>query len=163
MYIKHIICLFAPYIAKSFLVFSRRMPCHFYSNGDDATMPSEHDVLMQVLTKGHIYQLDTAIYHIEKISWYLYTLFTVSAEWIKSYYNYKVKPQKYNVAYNLKKNLWTIGAFSTEKIQIRCLQKTYRINANTPFQQIYLPNVCEAYSGNIYIPSTIALTNNDPT
>ena len=32
-----------------------------------------------------------------------------------------------------------------------------------PFQLIYLPNVCEAYSRNIYMPATTESMNNDPT
>ena len=32
-----------------------------------------------------------------------------------------------------------------------------------PFQLVYLPNACEAYISNIYIPATVKLTRKDPT
>ena len=34
---------------------------------------------------------------------------------------YKVKPYTHHVAYNFKKNLWTISTLSTEKLKIRYL------------------------------------------
>ena len=33
----------------------------------------------------------------------------------------------------------------------------------TQFQLVFLPNTCEAYSQNIYIPTEVELTNNYPT
>ena len=43
------------------------------------------------------------------------------------------------------------------------MQKSYRININIPFQLIYLPDACQVYSRNIYIPAILKLMNNDPT
>ena len=34
----------------------------FSSDGDYATIPSEHDVLILTLTKSHMFQVDTALY-----------------------------------------------------------------------------------------------------
>ena len=56
-----------------------------------------------------------------------------------------------------------IRAVPTGKFQMRYLEKTYRIDRKTTSQLIYLPNACEAYSRNTYIPGTIKLMNNDPT
>ena len=36
------------------------------------------------------------------------------------------------------------------------------VNIMIPFQLVFLPNTCEAYSRNIYIPATVELTKNDP-
>ena len=44
---------------------------------------------------------------------------------------------------------------AAEKVQIRCLQMIYHVNTKSPFQPLYLPNVCEAHSRNIYIPATV--------
>ena len=95
------------------------------SYGGDATIPSEHDGLKSFLTKGHMFRLDTALYPTEKMSWCFYILFINSANHIKTNYNYEVKLQKHNITYDIKKNLWTTSALSMEKVQIRCLQKTY--------------------------------------
>ena len=67
------------------------------------------------------------------------------------------------MAYNLNRNLWAICALATEKLQIQCLQKIYHVNVKTPFQLVFLPNDCEAYSRHIYIPNTVEETNNEPT
>ena len=32
-----------------------------------------------------------------------------------------------------------------------------------PFQLVFLPNACEVYSRNIYIPTSAVMTNNDTT
>ena len=76
--------------------------------------------------------------------------------------NCEVKLQIRNVVYNLNRHLWVTSALATEKLQI-CFQKTYHINVKTPFQLVFVPNVCEAYSRNICIPTTVELTNNDST
>ena len=88
-----------------------------------------------------------------------YTLFVNDAEWIKINCTCEVKPQTHNVVYNWNRNLLEV----TEKVHIQCLQKTYHINVNTPFPLVFLPNACEDYNRNTYIPATVELTNNDPT
>ena len=107
-------------------------------------------------------QFDTDLYPTEKVSWCLYALFVSDAERIKLNCNCEVKLQTHNVAYNLNKNLLTVSALATDKLQMQCLQKTYCMNVNTIFQLISLPNTCEAYSRNIYIPTTVELINSDP-
>ena len=73
-----------------------------------------------------------------------------------------MKPQTYNVAYNLKKNVWAISALASEKLQIWCLQRNYSVDVKMPFYLIFKWNVYEAYSRNLYIPATVEVTNNDP-
>ena len=111
----------------------------------------------------NIHQIDTTLYTTEKISCCLYASFVNSAKQIKSNCNYEVKPQLHNVAYNLKKNPWAISALSTGNLQVRCLQKTYRIDIKIPFQLKCLPNACKVYCRNISMPVTVKLKNNNPT
>ena len=91
--------------------------------------------------------------HCKKILRCLYTSSMDSAKQRKSYCYYEIKTQMYNVFYNVKKNLWVINALSMEELQMRCLHKTYRFEVRTSFQLMYLPNACETYGRNIYIPS----------
>ena len=74
----------------------------------------------------------------------LYTLSVNDNKRIKNNCYCEVKPFTHNVAYNLNRNLWAIGALATEKLQTQCLQKTYCINVKSPFQSMFLPNTCEA-------------------
>ena len=128
------------------------------------TIDSEHHVLICAPTKGHMCQMDTVLYPVVKISWWFYALFINNAKQIETNCNYEVKPHMHNAAYNLQKNLWAVIALSTEKIQIRYLQKVYRTEIMAPFQKlIYFPNVCEAYSRSIYIPAVVELTNTNPS
>ena len=76
--------------------------------------------------------------------------------------NCEVRLQTHNVAYNVDRNLWAISDLANEKLQIQCLQKTYCFDVKTPFQLVFLPNGCETYSRNTYIPVTVEFTNNDP-
>ena len=41
--------------------------------------------------------------------------------------------------------------------------EVYHIDVKTPFQLVFLPNACEVFVINSYIPSTVALTNSNPT
>ena len=43
------------------------------SDGYYATIPSRHDILTGVFTKGQMCQLDTALYHTEKIAFMRYS------------------------------------------------------------------------------------------
>ena len=52
-----------------------------FSDGNYATIPLEHAVLICAFTKGHMCRLDTALYHTEKIMWCL--LFVEKAEKIQ--------------------------------------------------------------------------------
>ena len=60
-------------------------------------------------------------------------------------------------------NLLVIYILSAKKVQIRCLQKIYHIDIKTAFLLLLLPKACKANRRNIYIPTTIVLTNNDPS
>ena len=71
------------------------------------------------------------VYH-SKITWCLYALFMNKAEQIKSDCNYEIKPHLQNIVYNIKKSVWVISYLSTEKVQVRCLQKTYHVDTKTP-------------------------------
>ena len=108
-------------------------------------------------------QSDMALHHTEKVLWYLNTLFVNVAEQIKINCKYEAKLQTHNVAHNLNRNLWVISALATKKLQIQCLQKVYHISVKTSFQLVFLPNACEACCRNMYIPTTLELTKNDPT
>ena len=72
--------------------------------------------------------------------------------------NIQIKLQTHNVAYNLSRDLGTLRDFVTKKLGIWCLQKTYLVDVKILFQFVFLPNSFEAYSRNIYIPSTVELT-----
>ena len=93
----------------------------------------------------------------------VYPLFVSDTEQIKTNCNCEVKWQTHNVAYYLNRNLLEISVLATTKLQKWCLQKTYCVNVRTPFQLVFLPNTCEAYSLNMYITATVGLSNNDPT
>ena len=75
---------------------------------DYAKILSEYDVLICVLTEEHMCQLDTALYPTEKMSWCLYTLIISSANQIKTYCNYGIKPQIPHIVYFSKKKLWAV-------------------------------------------------------
>ena len=79
--------------------------------------------------------------------------------WInKTTCNCEVKPETQNVGYNLNRNLWAISDLATVKLQICCLHKAYHIYGRTTFQLVFLPNACDAYCRNTYIPAMVDLT-----
>ena len=51
---------------------------------------------------------------------------------------------------------------SYQKLLIQFGQKTYHFDVRAPFQLVFLPNTCEAYNRNIYIPAKVQLTNSNP-
>ena len=77
--------------------------------------------------------------------------------------NCEVKQLTHDVACNQNGNLWANSALATKKLKIKCLQKTCCVKVQTPFKLVFLPNACEGYRRNIYILSTVLLTNSDPT
>ena len=122
------------------------------SSNDYATIPSEHDVLAIVFSKEHRWHLHTALYPTEKITWWLNALFVSNAEQIKSNCNYEVKPQLYNVTYNLKKNLWAVGTLSTVKFKLDACRRCTASPTKSHFNYCICPMKAKLMIGTFISP-----------
>ena len=74
MHKVYILPILHPILKKSFQYSLERQYLILSFHSAIATTPLEHDVFICILTKGHMCQLDAALYLSEQISWYLHTL-----------------------------------------------------------------------------------------
>ena len=120
------------------------------------TLPTDIDVRLCLMTKGHLCMFNQALYPVDNTNWCIYALFIKDINKIKR--NCILKPLKRttNLAYSLDGYLWAISALASEKLQIRCVMETHVITIHPPLQIVDVG--CEAYSTNIYIPAKSELT-----
>ena len=115
-------------------------------------------VIFCTFTQGYMCQIDTALQSVKQVTWGIYVLCMNTAPKVKKDCQYDIKPQSHNLAYNLKRIPWVICFLAIEELYVSCLKSTY---VKQPFQLVYLPNACEAYSLNTFILATVILTRED--
>ena len=122
------------------------------------TLPTDIDVRLCLMTKGHLCMFKQALYPVDNTKWCIYALFINDISKIKK--NCVLKPlnRTTNLAYSLDGYLWAISALTSEKLQIRCVMETHVITIHPPLQIVDIGNGCEAYSTSIYIPAKSELT-----
>ena len=122
------------------------------------TLPTAMDVRLCLMTKGHLYMFDQALYPVDNTNWCIYALFINDINKIKKNCILKPLNQTTNLAYSLDGYLWAISALATEKLQIRRVMETHTITIHPPLQIVDIGNGCEAFSTSIYIPAKSELT-----
>ena len=122
------------------------------------TLPTDIDVRLCLMTKGHLCMFNQALYPVDNTNWCIYALFINDINKIKK--NCMLTPlnRTTNLAYSLDGYLWAISALAAEKLQIRCVMETHVITIHPPLQIVDIGDGCEAYSPNIYIPAKSELT-----
>ena len=122
------------------------------------TLPTDIDVRLCLMTKGHLCMFNQALYPVDNTNWCIYALFINDISKIKKNCILKPLNRTTNLAYSLDGYLWAISALASEKLQIRCVMKTHVITIHPPLQIVYIGNGYEAYSTGIYIPAKSELT-----
>ena len=122
------------------------------------TLPTDIDVRLCLMTKGHLCMFNQALYPVDNTNWCIYALFINDISKIKRNCILKPLNRTTNLAYSLDGYLWAISALAAEKLQIRCVMETHVITIHPPLQIIDIGNGCEAYSTSIYIPAKSELT-----
>ena len=122
------------------------------------TLPTDIDVRLCLMTKGHLCMFNQALYPVDNTNWCIYALFINDISKIKKNCILKPLNRTTNLAYSLDGYLWAISALATEKLQVRCVMETHVITIHPPLQIIDIGNGCEAYSTSIYIPAKSELT-----
>ena len=122
------------------------------------SLPTALDVKLCLITNGHLYMFDQALYPVECTNWGIYALFVTDRKQIKRNCFLKTLNHTTNLAYSLYGYLWAISALAAEKLQIRCMMETHVITIKPPLQIVDIGNGCEAYSASIYIPAKSELT-----
>ena len=122
------------------------------------TLPTDIDVRLCLMTKGHLCMFNQALYPVDNTNWCIYALFINDINKIKKNCILKPLNRTTNLAYSLDGYLWAISDLATEKLQIRCVMETHVITIHPPLQIVDIGNGCEAYSTSIYIPAKSELT-----
>ena len=91
------------------------------------TLPTAIDVKLCLVTNGHLYMFNQALYPVDNTNWCIYALFINDIHKIKR--NCVLKPlnRMINLAYSLDGYLWAISALASEKLQIRCVMETHAL------------------------------------
>ena len=122
------------------------------------SLPSAIDIKLCLMTTGHLFMFDQALYPVERINWCIYALFINDYARIRRDCLLKTLAKTTNLAYSLDGYLWAICAPAAEKLQIRCVMETHVLDITPPLQIVDVGNGCEAFSANIYIPDKSELT-----
>ena len=122
------------------------------------SLPTALDIRLCLMTNGHLYMFDQALYPVDNTNWCLYALFINDMNKIKKNCIIKTLNRTTNLAYSLDGYLWAISALTSEKLQVRCVMETHVITIHPPLQTVDVGNGCEAYSASIYIPTKSELT-----
>ena len=122
------------------------------------TLPTDIDVRLCLMTKGHLCMFNQALYPVDNTNWCIYALFINDINKIKKNCILKPVNRTTNLAYSLDRYLWAISALAAEKLQIRCVMETHVITIYPPLQIVDIGDGCEAYSTSIYIPAKSELT-----
>ena len=100
--------------------------------GKFISLPSTLNVKLCLITNGHLYMFDQALYPVESINWCVYALFVNDYDRIKRDCLLKTLDRTTNLAYSLDGYLWAISALAAEKLQIRCVMETHAIAIKPP-------------------------------
>ena len=122
------------------------------------TLPTDIDVRLCLMTKGHLCMFNQALYPVDNTNWCIYALFINDISKIKKDSVLKPLNRTNNLAYSLDGYLWAISALAAEKLQIRCVMETHVITIQPPLQIVDIGNGREAYSTSIYITAMSELT-----
>ena len=116
-------------------------------------LPTDLDVKLCLVTNGHLYMFDQALYPVEIINWCIYALFINDHDQIRKDCFLTTLNRTTNLAYSLDGYLWAISALAAEKLQIRHVMDTHVVAIKPPLQIVDVGNGCKAYSTSIYIPA----------
>ena len=116
-------------------------------------LPTALGVKLCLVTNGHLYTFDQALYPVEHTSWCIYALFINDQNQTRKDCFLKTLNRTTNLAYSLDGYLWAISALAAEKLQIRCVMETHVVTIKPPSQIVDVGNGCKAYSASIYIPA----------
>ena len=122
------------------------------------TLPTDIDVRLCLVTKGHLCMFNQALYLVDNTNWCIYALFINDINKIKKNCVWKPLNRTTNLAYSLVGYFWAISALASEKLQIRCVMETHVVTIHPPLQIIDIGYGCEACSTSIYIPAKSELT-----
>ena len=122
------------------------------------TLPTDIDVRLCLMTKGHLCMFNQALYPVDNTNWCIYALFINDINKIKKNCILTPLNRTTNLAYSLDGYLWAISALASEKLQIRCVMETHVITIHPPLQIVDTGDGCKAYSPSIYIPAKSELT-----
>ena len=79
-------------------------------------LPSAIDVMLCLITNGHMCMFDQILYPVESINWCVYALFINDYNWLKRDCLLKTMDRTTNLVYGLDGYLWAISALTAEKI-----------------------------------------------
>ena len=122
------------------------------------SLPTALDIKLCLMTKGHLYMFNQALYPVDNTNWCIYALFMNNMHRIKKNCILKTLHRMTNLAYSLDGYLWAMSALVSERLQIRCVMDTHVVTIHPPLQIMDVGNGCEAYSASIYIPAKSELT-----
>ena len=91
------------------------------------TLPTDIDVRLCLMTKGHLCMFNQALYPVDNTNWCIYALFINDINKIKKNCILKPLNRTTYLTYSLDGYLWAISALATEKLQIRCVMETHVI------------------------------------
>ena len=98
------------------------------------TLPTDIDVRLCLMTKGHLCMFNQALYPVDNTNWCIYALFINDIIKIKRNCILKPLNRTTNLAYSLDGYLWAMSALAAEKLQIRCVMETHVITIHPPLQ-----------------------------
>ena len=79
------------------------------------TLPTALDVRLCLMTNGHLYMFNQALYPVECTSWCIYALFINDKEQIEKNCLLKTINRTTNLAYNLDRYLWGYKCLSSQE------------------------------------------------
>lgn len=116
-------------------------------------LPSESEVHMCLVTKGHLCTLKTALYPTEDNTWCVYALFKNDREKILQNCKGKMTQPLVNRAVSLGGYLWAISTTKRERLYLRCLDTTRDLIIEPPLHITKIPSGCEALGNHLLIPA----------
>ena len=128
-------------------------------SGTYAAITTVCEIHICFATQGHVCILNTALYLVKKIEWFVYTLFIKVCELIDKHCLVNSCTRHANLANYMDGYIWSVTHLATECIQIHCLEETHTETIIPPLMSIYVVNGCEGYNNNIYIPAKTDLTS----
>ena len=128
-------------------------------DGHYVALPDKGDVQICVLSRGGLCRMNQALYPTDKVQWCILALFQNDQEKISQLCKFDLSQRTGNLAHSLGGYLWAISATATEKLQVRCLKKTYIVIIGPPLQLVFIGDGCEGYSPSIAITAKTELTS----
>ena len=128
-------------------------------DGHYAALPDKSDVQICVLSRGGLCRMNQALYPMDRVQWCILALFQDDQENISKICKFDLSQSTGNLAHSLGGYLWAISATATEKLQVRCLKKTYIVIIGPPLHLVFIGDGCEGYSPSIAITAITPIGN----